>query len=255
MELTKIDKIFIVILAILGVLSVYFYFNPGAGSFLSFSSWKIDQFSLNGTLLIVFIVCLIGNLIPIPTPYAFIIIPAALSFPNFFWLVGVMASFGALLGEIVGFWVGRGTKEILEYTNTNLEKIEKWKQLANERPNFVMFLIYIFGLTPLNDDNIMVPLGLAEFDFKKTVFSCYLGKLSMMMLFALGTVVGIDLIYSVMGYSRIELLNYLPGAGGQGNWLEGMILFIAVIIVVWGMLKIDVGRFLKEKYGVEQLEE
>ncbi len=255
MELTKTDKIFTIILIILGVLSVYFYFNPQAGAFLSFSSWKIDRFSLNGTLLIVFIVCLIGNLLPIPTPYTFIIIPAALSFPDFFWLIGLMASFGALFGEIVGFWVGRGTKEVLEHTDTDLEKIEKWKKLANERPKFVMFLIYIFGLTPLNDDNVMVPLGLAEFDFKKTVFSCFLGKLSMMMLFAAGTVIGIDLIYSVMGYSRFELLNYLPGASGQGNWLEGMILFIIVILIVWGMLKIDIGRFLKEKYGVEQINE
>ncbi|MHA1378473.1 MAG: VTT domain-containing protein [Candidatus Helarchaeota archaeon] len=255
MNITKTDKIFIVILIILGILSIFFYFHPEAGAFLSFSSWKIDQFDIGVTILIVFIVCLIGNLLPIPTPYTFIIIPATLTFPTFFWLIGLIASFGALLGEIVGFLIGRGAKEFLKNRNTNLEKIEKWKQLANERPFFVMFLIYIFGLTPLNDDNIMVPLGLAEFDLKKTVLSCYLGKLSMMMLFALGSLIGIDLIYSMMGYSRFELFNFLPGTVGHGNWFEGMILIIFVIIIVWGMMKIDVSRFLKEKYGVEELEE
>ncbi|MHA1301934.1 MAG: VTT domain-containing protein, partial [Candidatus Helarchaeota archaeon] len=271
MKFTKTDWIFSIILGILGILSIYFFFEPSAGSFLSFSSWTIDQINFGTTLLIVFIVCLIGNLLPIPTPYTFIIIPATLTFPSYFWLIGLIASFGALLGEIVGFGVGRGTIEILKNREINIEKIEKWKQLANERPRFVMFLIYLFGLTPLNDDNIMVPLGLAEFDFKKTVFSCFLGKLSMMMLFAAGTVIGMEFVFGQMGYSDIEiimiLLNlgmfiginlsellqsvsileiigfpwsklsvYFPSAG-QGNWFEGMIVFVVVIIIVWAMMK------------------
>lgn len=125
----------------------------------------------------------------------------------------------------------------------------------NERPVFVMFLVFIFGLTPLNDDNILVPLGIAGFSFKKTVFACYLGKLGMMMLFAIGSLLGIDLIYSLMHYSRFELLNYLPGALGQGSWMEGMIVFITIILIVWAMMRIDINRFLKDKYGVQQLEE
>ncbi|NVM52775.1 MAG: VTT domain-containing protein [Candidatus Helarchaeota archaeon] len=245
MKIGKVDWFLIIGFVIIGLLAVFFYFYPQYGAWLDFSTWKIDKNFLGGTLSMVFLVCVIGNLLPIPTPYTFIIIPAALSFPSHFWLIGLIASFAALIGEIVGYLVGRAGHESLKRSDRNIEKIEDWKKLINQRPKMVMFLLFIFGATPLNDDNVMIPLGLAGFDFKRTVFSCYLGKLALMMLLAVGGAFGIPWIQNLAG----------TGTPSEFAWVEGLIIIAITLVIIWIMFKIDVKRFLKKKYGVEELEE
>ncbi|MHA1269110.1 MAG: VTT domain-containing protein [Candidatus Helarchaeota archaeon] len=245
MKLGKLDYLVICGFGILGILAIIFYFYPEYGILFNFSTWTGLMVSLEGSLWIVFIVCVIGNLLPVPTPYTFIIIPAALAYPIFFWLIGLVASLGALIGEIVGYLIGRGGNEALKRLDKNIEKIEDWKKLINQRPLLVMFLIFLFGLTPLNDDNVMIPIGLAGFSFTKTVISCFLGKLGMMMLFAIGGAFGISWIEGLAGTAE----------PGQYSWVEGLIVIAITLLIVWLMFKIDVKRFLKEKYGVEELEE
>ena len=242
MRLGKIDWIMIGAFVLIGILAFVFYFYPEYGTWLDFSTWGIDETFLGGTLLVVFVVCLIGNLLPFPTPYTFILIPAGFAFPALFWLVALVASFGALIGEIQGYLIGRGSHEILKRRETTIEKVEDWKKLIEQRPKFVMFLIFLFGLTPLNDDNIMVPIGLAGFSFKKTVFSCYLGKLLMMLAVAMGGAFGIAFLETLAGSS-----------GGGANWVEGLIIITITLVVIWLMFKIDVKRFLKET--IEETEE
>jgi len=242
-ELKKVDWFLIGGIICIGILALIFTFYPEYGTWLDFSTWSIDSNYLGATLLTVFIICLIGNVLPFPTPYTFIIIPAALSFPTFFWLIALVASVGALIGEIQGYLVGRGGHEIMRIRKSENEKINDWKKLINQRPKLVMFLIFLFGLTPLNDDNIMIPIGLAGFDFKRTVFSCYLGKLGMMLAMAIGGAFG------------IEFLEKLAGSSGGADWLEGLIVILVTLVIVWAMFKIDIKRFLKEKYGVEAIED
>ena len=245
MKIGKLDWIMISGFIVLGLLAIFFYFYPQYGVWLDFSTWAINKDFLGETLLIVFTVCVIGNLLPFPTPYAFIIIPAALNFPSFFWLIGLVAALGALIGESGGYLVGRAGNESLKRSNRNIEKIEDWKLLINKRPRLVMFLIFLFGLTPLNDDNIMIPIGLAGFDFKRTVFSCFLGKLGMMMLLAVGGAFGISWLESLAG----------SGEASTTGWIEGLIIIAITLVIIWIMFKIDIKRFLKEKYGVEELKE
>lgn len=243
MQIGKLDWFLIGGFIIIGILAVFFSFYPEYGSWLDFDTWTIDSSFLGAALLTIFIVCLIGNLLPFPTPYTFIIIPAAISFPAFFWLIALVASVGALIGEIQGYLLGRGSHEILKRRKSSIEKVEDWKKLIEQRPRLVMFLIFLFGLTPLNDDNIMVPIGLAGFDFKRTVLSCYLGKLGLMLVMAIGGAFGIAFLQS------------LAGSSGEANWIEGLIVIAITIVIIWGMFKIDIKRFLKEKYGVEAIEE
>jgi len=243
MKFGKLDWIMISGFIILGLLAVLFYFYPQYGVWLDLSTWAINEDFLGETLFIVFTVCVIGNLLPFPTPYAFIVVPAALSFVNFFWLIALVASGGALIGESVGYLVGRAGRESLKRSKRNIEKIEDWRLLINKRPRLVMFLVFLFGLTPLNDDNIMIPIGLAGFDFKRTVFSCFLGKLGMMMALAVGGAFGISWLGSLAG----------SGEASTTGWIEGLIIIAITLAIIWIMFKIDIKRFLKEKYSVEEL--
>ena len=157
-------------------------------------------------------------------------------FPALFFVIALVASVGSLVGEIVGYYVGRGAREALK--SKNIEKLKNWELLVNERPKLVMFLIFLFGLTPLNDDNVMIPIGLTGFDIKKTIFSCWLGKLGLMLIFAIGG-----------AFFSLTL------QGGMGSWVEGWIVMLVTILIIWFMLKLDVSRFLKQKYDVEELKE
>jgi len=236
LKFEKIDYIMLSICINFGLLAVVFIFIPQAGAFLSFSNWQLTGLDFYGQLLTVLVVCIIGNLLPVPTPYTFIIIPVAIAFPVMLFVIALVASLGALVGEIVGYYIGRGAREALK--TKNIEKLQSWERLVNERPLLVMFLIFLFGLTPLNDDNVMIPIGLTGFDAKRTIFSCWLGKLGMMVVFAIaGAFFG------------------LTQTAGTGSWVEGWIVMLLTILIVWFMLKLDVSRFLKEKYDVEGLEE
>ena len=244
MKIGKIDYLMIISFIILGLLAILFYYNPGLGIWFDFSSWTGFMVNIWQSLGIVFVVCVIGNLLPFPTPYTFIIIPAAMSFPEFFWLIALDAGAGALIGEIVGYIIGRGGHETLKKLDKNVEKINDWEKLVNQRPYFIMFLVFLFGLTPLNDDNIMIPIGLAGFSFSKTVISCFLGKLGMMMGFAVGGAFGIQWLENLAGTSETN----------PNGWIIGLVAIAITLVIIWIMFKIDIKRFLKEEYGVEELD-
>jgi membrane protein YqaA with SNARE-associated domain len=75
-------------------------------------------------------------------------------------LVGFIASLGCLIGEIVGYFLGRSAAELISEQTT--EKLKKYQL----------------------DDIITIPLGLLKYSAKKAIFWCWLGKLGLMLIFA-----------------------------------------------------------------------
>lgn len=68
--------------------------------------------NLESGLLITFWVCLIGNLLPVPTPYIFVVCFSSLPFltlnPFISLLIGFIASLGCLIGEMAGYVAEEG---------------------------------------------------------------------------------------------------------------------------------------------------
>ncbi|MHA1144637.1 MAG: VTT domain-containing protein [Candidatus Helarchaeota archaeon] len=262
-KIEKVDWFLIIGLAAVLILSiillVFDLMGINIGHLFSLAFWgTLIQATtpLGMALLIVFIVCVIGNLLPLPTPYSFILIPVAAAFVPFWWLTALVAAAGCVVGEIVGYLVGRGSREALR--TKNIEKIEDIKLLAEKRPYLMMFLLYIFGATPLNDDMVTIPLGLAGFSMSKTVISMFLGKLTLMALMACLGAVGVFFPWELIPVIG-PILEALFGGGstepGPFAWVEMSLIFAITIVIVWAMFKIDYKRFLKEKYGIEEMEE
>ena len=67
----------------------------------------------------------------------------------------------------------------------------------------------------------------------------------MMMLLAVGGAFGISWLESLAG----------SGEASTTGWIEGLIIIAITLVIVWIMFKIDIKRYLKEKYGVEELKE
>jgi len=177
-------------------------------------------------LLITFFVCLIGNLLPFPTPYTFVVCYSALPFTqlNIFIpiLVAFIASLGCLGGELGGYIIGRGASEF--FSEESHQNLKKYQNFLVEHPKFAPITIFIFGFTPLNDDFITIPLGIIRYSFKKTVFYCWLGKFGLMLVFSYNT------------------LNICSLLGGE-SWILSIISLYLIVILMYVIIKIDLLKF------------
>jgi len=226
MKIKRMDFIFFIILGIITLISIDFIINESHREIIENIS-KYPQFQdLASGLLITFLVCLVGNLIPIPTPYTFVVCFSSLPFLQINLLIPVIvafiASLGCLVGELGGYFVGRGASAFIsEEKSQNLKKYQKF---LFEHPKTAPFMIFIFGFTPLNDDFITIPLGIIKYSLFKTIFWCWLGKLSLMLVFS---------------YNIINICSLL---GGE-NWILSIVSMYMITIILYIMIKIDLLEF------------
>ena len=232
MKLKKIDIIFIVLLIILTIFTIdlilfenHRYIIVNIWDIKSLENFNVELISIK--VLIVFITCLIGNLSPIPSPYTWSVCLAFAYFsfspfiPLFF---GFIASLGCLSGELVGYFIGRGAGKIMsEERKDNLRNLQEY--LINH-PKIAPILIFLFGVTPLNDDFLTIPLGILNYDVKKTILFCWLGKFCLMLLFA----------YNILG---------VCGFLGGENWILSIISLYLIIIMIYLMIRINLVEFFK----------
>ena len=229
MKLKKADYIFILLIIIITIISVDLLINITHREAIENIS-KFAPFQNLGTgLLITFWVCLVGNLLPVPTPYTFVVCFSSLPFiqMNIFvpLLVGFITSLGCLIGEMGGYLVGRGAAKII--SNDRVENLKNYQQYLVNHPRLAPFLIFLFGLTPLNDDMITIPLGIIKYDVKRTILFVWLGKLGLMIIFA------------------YNILNICQLIGGE-NWIFSILTLYFTIVTVYLMLKVDIIKILKK---------
>ncbi len=89
-------------------------------------------------------------------------------------LLGLSSGLGSTIGEFSSYFIGVASKNII---NTRYNK-----QLAVTRrllEKHGMILIFIFALTPLPDDLLLVTFGIIKYDLKKAFTSMLLGKILM----------------------------------------------------------------------------
>jgi len=223
------DFIFIFILGIITIISIDFILNESHRVLIE----NIGRFppfqDLASGLLITFFVCLVGNLLPIPTPYTFVVCFSSLPFlqmnPFIPIVVAFIASLGCMIGEIGGYVVGRGASSYISKERS--QNLKNYQLFLVEHPRTAPILIFIFGLTPLNDDFITIPLGIIKYSFLKTIFWCWLGKLGLMLIFS------------------YNLLNICSLLGGE-SWVLSIVSLYLIIVLMYIMIKIDLLEFYKK---------
>ncbi len=229
MKFKKADYIFLILIIIITVLSIDLFINISHREAIENISKYPPFQNLETGLLITFWVSLVGNLLPVPTPYTIVVCFSSLPFlqMNFFvpLLVGFIASLGCLIGEMGGYLVGRGAAEVI--SDDRMENLKNYQQYLVNHPKLAPFLIFLFGFTPLNDDMIIVPLGMIKYDAKRTILFIWLGKLGLMVIFA----------YNVFNICQL--------IGGE-NWIFSIITLYFTVITVYLMLKVDIVKILKK---------
>ena len=222
MKIKRMDLIFFIILGIITIISIDFILNESHRAFIE-NIANIPPFQdLASGLIITFLVCLIGNILPIPSPYTFVVCFSSLPFlqmnPFIPIIVALIASLGSLVGELAGYFVGRGASAFI--SEDRRQNLKKYQKFLFEHPKTAPFMIFIFGFTPLNDDFITIPLGILKYSLFKTVFWCWLGKLSLMLVFS------------------FNVVNICSLLGGE-NWILSIVSMYLITILLYLMIKID----------------
>jgi membrane protein YqaA with SNARE-associated domain len=230
MKILKIDFFFLLLLVLLGIVSIYFEYNPSSAVVFQVSTYQNQLDTFLSGLLIVFLVCFIGNILPLPTPYLLIVWIVSTKFQDGSLLIpivcAIIASFGAMLGEFLSYWIGRGTTKF--FNSQESAQIQFFQKILKNRPSWGPFLLYFFGATPLNDDLILIPLGMMKYSQSKTVLFCWLGKLTLMFILAF-----LPDIFNVLDS------NY--------SFISTMLPLFGVVLIMYLLLRIDWIEFVKSK--------
>ena len=163
-----------------------------------FIQWAIADFIPVWGYLGLFLVEIIGS--------ATIIFPAPAFAINFIlggtpgfnpWLVGIVAGAGSALGEITGYGVGRGGREVIEKKYRHLlDRTRKWMESHGD-----FLIITVFAATPLPHDVVGIIAGAVNYPLKKFMLATLVGKI----------IAGIALAWA--GYYSVGMLLSLFGAG------------------------------------------
>jgi len=230
MEWKKADIIFLILIVIITIFTIDLILFPEHRELIENISSKEPFQNIQSALIITFMICVIGNLLPVPTPYTWVVCYGSAPFIelNIFLpiLFGTIASLGCLLGEMGGYIVGRGTAEFIDIESK--ETLTGLRRYLVEHPKIAPLLIFVFGLTPLNDDLLVLPLGLIKYSAKKTIFFCWLGKLGLMLIFA---------------YDPFSICGYL---GGE-NWILSILSLYGIIILVYLLIRVNFLKLFKVK--------
>ncbi|MBU0899078.1 MAG: VTT domain-containing protein [Nanoarchaeota archaeon] len=144
----------------------------------------------------VFIISLVGSasiILPIP---AFIVVFAAGGFLNP-WAVGIFAGLGSAIGELTGYGLGMGGRELLARKYGDL--LIKTRNWVEKRGAFI--IIIVFALTPLPDDVIGILAGMINYDIKKFFMATLIGKIILNVAIALAGFYGMNWLFSVITLS------------------------------------------------------
>ncbi len=229
-KIRKVDWVLLIVLIVLIVLTVLFIIDPALGEIFNLAGYTNQDTTYNITsgLIIVGIACFLGALIPFPVPYtvvvgvvAFQYYDGGLGFEAVFIMIAV-ATLSNITGDFIDWMIGRGGGYLAERESEKKEPT-KWERIIKEKPALIPFLLILFGLTPLPDSLLFIPLGLMNYSGKKTMFYNFIGKLVMM------------IVISLLGIFAFEWIGILFGEGG--GWLTGMIVLYLSWLIMFAMTR------------------
>ncbi|MFX1394962.1 MAG: hypothetical protein ACFFAH_15520 [Promethearchaeota archaeon] len=243
----KIDIFLLLFLIIIVVITILCALNPTFGEYFSVANWfgseALGEIPIWVAIGFVMLVCFLGALIPIPIPYALPITLFAAVWFNAFGLAAwgfiillvFVATLANTVGDLIDYFVGKGAQFVMSKDEPEVQNI--WTRIILKKPKAIPAVIVIFGLTPLPDSLLMVPLGIAKYDIKKTFIWMFISRFVMMLFFALAGIYAIEWIFSE----------------GAGDDPYGWVLGVVFLYVLWVLIVIMV-KYKKPKEEKKTIE-
>lgn len=218
------EEIFLVFALLLFIaVSLFVIYSP------TFKDWsrKVWELSLSysqshGYLGGTVISFLAHTTVIIPVPYTILIAYLGSVGLNF-WILGLLAGVGGGLGELTSYVTGLAGGAIVwkKYHSHFLAL----RRILESRPKILPWIIFLFGISPLPDDILMIPLGMVRYNFWKALFPMMIGKISL------------TTIIAAAGKEASPVFNSLLYEADV-PWLS-LITLASIIASVYVILKID----------------
>jgi membrane protein YqaA with SNARE-associated domain len=128
-----------------------------------------------GVYFAIFLISIIGNVsVIMPVPYIIALAILVVVLPINPLLVGISAGFGASIGELSAWLLGRGTSEMIEDTSYG-KRLDSLAKLVKK--GYGIPLIIFFAATPLPDDLLLIVLGMVNYNIGYALVACFIGKI------------------------------------------------------------------------------
>lgn len=157
-----------------------------------------------------------------PVPYTIFILILSTKLDPL--LLALASGAGAGIGELSGYYLGKLGRRMI--SEERLRRMEKLKHLLSKYP---LLFAFIFSLSPLPDDLLFIPLGILNYPVFPILLICVGGKILM------------SLTIAYFGRSYFALFQIAEDP------VFTIASFIALILTIYLMLRIDWVRVLEEK--------
>ncbi|MEM2276554.1 MAG: VTT domain-containing protein, partial [Thermoproteota archaeon] len=140
----------------------------------------MKQLALNYGYLGIFILSFTGAVsIVFPIPYTIVIyFLGRFLDPH---LIALSGGLGSAAGEFVGYVLGYSGRMLISE-----ERRRKMDYMVKIFDRYGVIAIFLFALTPLPDDLLIIPLGVMHYNPVKFLIPCVIGKTLMCFILALG---------------------------------------------------------------------
>ena len=191
---------------------------------MSIGAWMIEVVSTYGYLG-AFLISIIGNFtIFFSIPYVLAIYAFGATLNPL--LLGLVAGAGASVGEFSAYLLGYGGRLVVE---------ERYGRQLNAARKLIqrhgMAAIFIFAVTPLPTDLIIVPLGMLRYSLRKAMIAMFAGK----------TIMCTAVAYAGR-YSYWYVLAFFESGGGA---LGIIVLVVLLALIVYTLLKVDWTKYIE----------
>jgi len=135
--------------------------------------WQILNSLLQLGLTGVFLISFLGSIIPfLPLPYLAIVVILSQEYSNIDLIfLGLSAGIGGGIGKLTTYFIGRALN--LKLSEKKKAELKIFSSLIKK---YGTLGVFIFALTPLPDDVLYFPLGLAKFSFLRFFIPNLIGK-------------------------------------------------------------------------------
>ncbi len=151
---------------------------PGLNQTFNNFAIRVSDFGQQWGYFSAFLLSMFGNTsVFIVVPYSFVVYVLSATGVYNWILLGIISGLGAAIGEVTSYIVGRlAAKSKAIQESEYGEKFERMRKKFEEHPKAIPFWVFLFAMTPLPDDVILVPFGMMKYSYWKTVIPCWLGK-------------------------------------------------------------------------------
>jgi membrane protein YqaA with SNARE-associated domain len=222
------EKFLIISCSLVIVFGCLYFAVPPFAHALSGIGTDVKEFALARGYWGGFVVTFLSNaalIIPIPYGAVLYLLGSVGLNP---WVLGLITGVAAGLGEVVSYLFGRGAGAFVSAEQKS--KFARLNNLIIRHPRLVPMLIFLFGVTPIPDDIILIPLGLIRYPFWKAIIPDVLGKLIMT------TTLAVAGRYS---FSAVQNL-----FGSDGGFWSGIVILLLTIIAIYLTIKIKWERLI-----------